>query len=52
VPGQAITRFPGKVERFVGGDSWFHDRCDLVERRSLHDGQVFSQGAEIDRAGC
>lgn len=36
VPGQAIECFSSKAEGFVSGDSWFHDRRDLLERRSLH----------------
>ncbi len=42
MPGQTIERFSGQAERFVSGDSWFHD--DLFERRSLHEGPGFLQG--------
>ncbi len=45
VPGQETECLSGEVERLVGGDSWFHDRCcNLFERRSLHERPGFSQG--------
>jgi hypothetical protein len=32
VPGQEIERLSGKAERLVNGDSWLHDRRDLLTR--------------------
>jgi hypothetical protein len=32
VPGQETERLSGEIERFVNGDSWFHDRRDLLTR--------------------
>jgi hypothetical protein len=43
VPGQETERLSGEAERFVRGDSWFHDRRNLLMRRSLHGGLGFSQ---------
>jgi hypothetical protein len=32
VPGQESERLSGEAERFVSGDGWLHDRCDLLAR--------------------
>jgi hypothetical protein len=32
VPGQETEGLSDEAERFVSGDSWFHDRRDLLAR--------------------
>ena len=44
MPDQETECLSGEAERFMSGNRWFHDRRDLFERRSLHDGPGFSQG--------